>query len=292
MQARAAHPHSCALTPCGRPPLPQALQLSSGSLSLAQLSYGLAALQRMAAPLPGPILDELLEAATARLAQQAEGQAEGQAGPGALAPLLHASVALPADVLAARGAGASPRAVVLLLMSVARLRHVPSYAFTEALTSALWPALRASASLAQAEEPSGGGPAAAGLGTDWGAAAAELAAAGERPTEAAALSAQELASVAYGLARLHVQPEVRAQEQTSVRRDPWRGVHAPRRDSAALVGIPEMHACPGAAPSSQPEWTTALLDGCAARLTAFTPDQLASLLWALAEMGTVRGCRS
>ncbi|KXZ49819.1 hypothetical protein GPECTOR_19g270 [Gonium pectorale] len=109
----------------------QALQLQLPDLAPHQLSYGLGSLQRMGCHVGPAVLDEMLEAAAVQLASY------------------------------------PPSDLVLLLMTVTRLRHVPSYAFTEAVTERLRPHLAATV----------------------------------------AAAAEELASVGYALAKLHSRPE-------------------------------------------------------------------------------------
>ncbi|GIM10877.1 hypothetical protein Vretimale_14484, partial [Volvox reticuliferus] len=175
----------------------QALQLQLPSLLPHQLSYGLGSLQRMGCHVNAAVLDEMLAAAAAQLVQYPPGE------------------------------------LVLLLMTVARLRHVPSYSFTEAVTERLRPHLAAAAVAAAAA------PTAAGVVPLDLRGPVTVAAPLPSPSAAAAppLTCQELASVGYALAKLHSRPE--------------------------------------------PEWMSAYMDACLAAMGGFSPDLLASLLWAV-----------
>ncbi len=207
----------------------QAVQLTLPQLQPQQLSYCLGCLQRLGCHVGGSVLDEMLDAAAA--------------GPAA----------------GGRLAATSPSDVVLLLVTVARLGHVPSYRFTEAITERLRPHLEAAAEAAaeaeaaeaeaeamDAAKPPGpgagtgaAGDVGAGLprvsvqvgGASASAAEAGASGAGDGGGERAAaqgpsgrgrvgassggvgggarpLTAQELASVGYALAKLHSRPEV------------------------------------------------------------------------------------
>ena len=155
------------------PPRPQALQLQLPALAPHQLSYGLGSLQRLGCRLAGPVLDELLEAAAAMISSgssssgSSSSSSSSSIGAGASAAGGSGSGGAVTGPAAAAGAatagGYSAPDLVLLLMTVARLQHVPSYAFTEAVTERLRPHIAAAAAAAAATAaryPSAGGAAA------------------------------------------------------------------------------------------------------------------------------------
>ncbi|EFJ47722.1 hypothetical protein VOLCADRAFT_91781 [Volvox carteri f. nagariensis] len=144
-------------------PAVQALQLQLPALRPHQLSYGLGSLQRMGCTVSAAVLDEMLTVAAADQLRQYP-----------------------------------PGDLVLLLMTVARLRHVPSYSFTEAVTERLRPHLTASPAMTAA--------ASAGLVEPLAAAAGNSAVVAAAPPPPP-LTCQELASVGYALAKLHCRPE-------------------------------------------------------------------------------------
>ncbi|GLC37719.1 hypothetical protein PLESTM_000640000 [Pleodorina starrii] len=223
----------------------QALQLQLPSLAPHQLSYGLGSLQRMGCHVSGAVLDEMLTAAAAATGQLASYP--------------------PADL-------------VLLLMTVARLRHVPSYAFTEAVSERLRPHLAATLAAAPLQRR---GPTAAGqanpllMGSQLRS-AAEAGAAAE--AEAVPLTCQELASVGYALAKLHSRPEA---EWMSAYMDACLAVmpyFSPDLLASLLWAVGELGQVP------DPAWISAVLASSRPRLGEFAPQDLVSVLSSLAAL--------
>ncbi|KAG2452747.1 hypothetical protein HYH02_002977 [Chlamydomonas schloesseri] len=288
----------------------QALQLQLPALAPHQLSYGLGSLQRLGCRLAGPVLDELLEAAAAMIS----GSSSSSVTAGGVALTEPAAMTVAgggAGAAAAGGAGSySAPDLVLLLMTVARLQHVPSYAFTEAVTERLRPHIAAAAAAAAATSaryPSAGGTggsssssSSSGVGgSSSGGLTGPAAAPQPQPQPVAArgapvvvamagpggellvvepLTCQELASVGYALAKLHSRPESDWLSQYMEACQAVMGGFEADHLASLLWAVGEL----GQTPS--PGWLSSFLAAARPRLPAFAPPDLVSVLSSLAAL--------
>ncbi|GFR52837.1 hypothetical protein Agub_g15463, partial [Astrephomene gubernaculifera] len=217
----------------------QAVQLQLPSLQPHQLSYCLGSLQRLGCYVSSAVLDEMLAAAAEQMSYY------------------------------------PPSDLVLLLITVCRLRHVPSYSFTEAVTERLRPHLLA-ASAAEADKDAVGDSAvrreAVGDVTE--------SVAPTPPSELiiSPLTCQELASVAYALAKLHSRPESEWMRVFMSTCEARLAHFSADLLATLLWAVGEL----GQVPS--PAWLSAFLSASRSRLSDFAPPDLVSVLSSLAAL--------
>lgn len=195
-------------------------------------------------------------------------------------------IAWPVAMVQGKLPQARPGDVVLALVTVVRLRHVPTYAWTEAVTERLRTALRATAGASNgssagqtpAVSPRAGDP--AGAKSAGRRARSTPGVAGTNPA-ASGLNGQELSSLAWALAKLHHRagPEFAAEfmEATQAVLD----VQA----AAAAAVAEEADGAKGGQPGRGRAAGVATAAGDVAWVLG---DQLATLLWAVVDLGQVR----